>query len=166
VDEVRRIAHRTGRIASVISGVVVGLFSGVGAVALNYLALMKRLPPDERARWNRLPLSTRTSVAKAVRKGCAPDDQRLALIAAELAASRRPGRVATGVLAAISCLFLASAALLAVDGPPAMAFASACVALWLGSLGAYVLPRQRARLARAETQSRALAALTDRATDD
>jgi hypothetical protein len=127
---------------------------------------MKRLPRDERDRWNRLPLWARANLLAAVRKGRTTEDQQLARIAAEIAATSRPGRGATGFCATISCLFLGAAALLAVDGPLAMAVVSACFGLGLASFPAYILPRQRARLARAETQSRALAALTDRATDD
>jgi hypothetical protein len=144
-----------------VSSLIVGVCSGLGGAALslavNHAALMKRLTQDERNRWNGLPLGTRSWVRKTVRRGGTVDDPALAHIAAEIAASTPSSRVGTAIVLCAALLFAGLAAVLAVDGPPAMAGLSGLAALALGWVAVRAVPRQQARIARAEVQNRALA---------
>jgi hypothetical protein len=97
-----------------LSWVLDGGLGGVGGAAVGmyarYLDLVRRLSPEQRARWDSLSTGERHAMRKTVRRGDAVGDLELAPLAVKLAAAERPSRLGVGFALFLGLLFVYAAA--------------------------------------------------------
>jgi hypothetical protein len=113
-----------------------------------YLDLVRRLTPEERARWDALTPGEKRALRKTVRRGDAVDDIELAPLAVKLAVAERPTRLGVGFTLFLALLFVYCAAWSLATG----VYGMTVLGLLLGSIFTGVLiqgRRVRRRLDRA-----------------
>jgi hypothetical protein len=97
-----------------LSWVLDGGLGGAGGAAVGmyarYLDLVRRLTPEERARWDALSPGQKHTMRKTVRRGDAVGDLELAPVAVKLAAAERPTRLGVGFALFLGLLFVYAAA--------------------------------------------------------
>jgi hypothetical protein len=97
-----------------LSWVLDGGLGGAGGAAVGmyarYLDLVRRLTPEERARWDALSPGQKHTMRKTVRRGDAVADLELAPVAVKLAAAERPTRLGVGFALFLGLLFVYAAA--------------------------------------------------------